>query len=202
MRVRGFAVTTTITKRSCKEIRHSAPEFISRPQPWTASDYTQRERIRPCRFSSLDDFLEGSDFDRLLKQEEDVSDDVKESSVSNGWREMPLIDNQLSGKKKLIASIAEIKDDNLGLPPSPVEQHTVKDRTIWIKRDDLLKLPNSGISGNKARKMWVMDRISPKDFPECIVSYGGPQSNSMMALAAIVHSKNRMLDEGSNNDNS
>jgi 1-aminocyclopropane-1-carboxylate deaminase/D-cysteine desulfhydrase-like pyridoxal-dependent ACC family enzyme len=66
---------------------------------------------------------------------------------------------------------------------------------VYIQRDDLLKISPSGISGNKARKMWALDRIPAQNFPSCIVSYGGPQSNSMLALAAIVNAKNRQLAE-------
>ena len=66
-------------------------------------------------------------------------------------------------------------------------------RSIYMKRDDLLRLSNSGISGNKARKLWLLNTVPAKQFPKTIVSYGGPQSNSMLAIAAIVNSKNREL---------
>lgn len=74
--------------------------------------------------------------------------------------------------------------------PSPVEMVIVRDRIIYVKRDDLLRLRSSNVSGNKARKMLALNEMSPDDFPDCIVSYGGPQSNAMLAIAAIVHSKN------------
>lgn len=96
-------------------------------------------------------------------------------------------------------------------PPSPVEQRNIRGQRVWWKRDDLLKLRGSNISGNKARKMWTLnqwavvtdpenttvneDTDSPiPPFPECIVSYGGPQSNAMLALAAIVNYKNRQRE--------
>lgn len=66
----------------------------------------------------------------------------------------------------------------------------VRDRLVYIKRDDLLRLDNSNISGNKARKFLALNELNVEDFPDVVVSYGGPQSNAMVALAAIVHSKN------------
>lgn len=78
--------------------------------------------------------------------------------------------------------------------PSPVEKIFVKNRLVYLKRDDLLRLENSGVSGNKARKFYSLNEISSEKFPSCIVSYGGPQSNAMVALAAIVHSKNNLKD--------
>ena len=76
---------------------------------------------------------------------------------------------------------------------SPVEIRTIRNKTVYIKHDDQLRLQGSGISGNKARKMWTLNEILPKDFPPCLVSYGGPQSNSMLALAAIANYKNRQI---------
>lgn len=73
-------------------------------------------------------------------------------------------------------------------PPSPVDQVWIRDRPVYIKRDDQLRLPGSQLSGNKARKMLTLACM--QDFPECIVSYGGPQSNAMLALAAVVHFQN------------
>jgi hypothetical protein len=74
--------------------------------------------------------------------------------------------------------------------PSPVEVVTVRGKRVYIKRDDLLRLENSNVSGNKARKMFALNQIPVNEFPKCIVSYGGSQSNAMIALAAIVQSKN------------
>ncbi|CAB9499173.1 Inherit from COG: 1-aminocyclopropane-1-carboxylate deaminase [Seminavis robusta] len=67
---------------------------------------------------------------------------------------------------------------------SPVERVLIRNRLVYWKRDDQLKLAAS-ISGNKARKMIALQDM--QDFPDCVVSYGGPQSNAMVALAAIVH---------------
>lgn len=71
------------------------------------------------------------------------------------------------------------------IPDSPVDITMVLDRVIHIKRDDQLRLPGSQISGNKARKMLSLNVL--QDFPQCLVSYGGPQSNAMVALAAVTH---------------
>ena len=81
------------------------------------------------------------------------------------------------------------------LKPSPVEERMIHDRRVFIKRDDLLRLPGSSISGNKARKMLFLNQLDASEFPSCVVSYGGPQSNSMLALAAVVNYKNRQLEE-------
>jgi hypothetical protein len=64
-----------------------------------------------------------------------------------------------------------------------------------MKRDDSLHLPGSNISGNKARKFLSLNNLPAVEFPDAIVSYGGPQSNAMVALAAIVSSKNAQLRE-------
>jgi 1-aminocyclopropane-1-carboxylate deaminase len=80
------------------------------------------------------------------------------------------------------------------LQPSPVEILSIRGRNVYIKRDDLLRLENSNVSGNKARKMLTLNQIPAKEFPSFLISYGGPQSNAMLALAAIVQSKNRQVN--------
>ena len=77
--------------------------------------------------------------------------------------------------------------------PSSMERLLIRDRIVLLKRDDLLHLPSSNISGNKARKFLALNNIPATEFPDAIVSYGGPQSNAMLALAAIVASKNAEL---------
>ena len=92
-------------------------------------------------------------------------------------------------KNMKVSSFTELRSV-LSPFPSPVELNMIDNRRILIKRDDLLRLEGSNVSGNKARKMFVLsEMIEPEDFPEAIVSYGGPQSNAMVALAAIVASK-------------
>lgn len=73
---------------------------------------------------------------------------------------------------------------------SKVECRLVRDRLVYVKRDDMLHLPDSYISGNKARKLLPLNDLPVDDFPQIVVSYGGPQSNAMLALAAVVYSKN------------
>lgn len=74
------------------------------------------------------------------------------------------------------------------LTESPVDVTMILDKVVHIKRDDQLRLPGSQISGNKARKMFALNSLEP--FPRSLVSYGGPQSNAMLALAAVVHFQN------------
>ena len=80
--------------------------------------------------------------------------------------------------------------------PSPVQLSLVRDRMVYIKRDDLLHLHKSNVSGNKARKFLALNELSMDEFPDTIVSYGGPQSNAMVALAAIVNARNVELEGG------
>lgn len=42
--------------------------------------------------------------------------------------------------------------------------------------------------------MLALQQIDPLSFPSCIVSYGGPQSNSMLALAAVVQYQNTLIE--------
>jgi 1-aminocyclopropane-1-carboxylate deaminase/D-cysteine desulfhydrase-like pyridoxal-dependent ACC family enzyme len=144
--------------------------------------------------------LEGDDFERLFQQQESRNNLDTSSTTYSGWKKIYWDSPFDKGKE---ASPSMLQSISSPLPPSPVEQRTIGGRSIWIKRDDLLKLPNSGISGNKARKMWTLDQLPPgEEFPSCIVSHGGPQSNSMLALAAVVHSKNRMITNGNQDNNS
>lgn len=82
-------------------------------------------------------------------------------------------------------------DDAFSIEPSPVQLAMIRNRVCHIKRDDLIKLPGSHISGNKARKLWSAALYPSQDFPACVVSYGGPQSNAMLAMAAVVHHHNQ-----------
>lgn len=65
---------------------------------------------------------------------------------------------------------------------SPFVAVQLKGRTVFIKRDDLLN--THGVNGNKARKFYHFGGLNP--FPLNVYSIGGPQSNSMVALAKIV----------------
>lgn len=130
-----------------------------------------QSRSYPVRcFSKLDDFME--DVEDLM--ETLASQNATTMQKNEGWKGL-----DLSG-----LVLRETK-------PSPVEEKLIQGRRVFIKRDDLLRLHGSQISGNKARKMLAMNEIPTHDFPGCLVSYGGPQSNSMLALAALVNYKNR-----------
>ena len=48
--------------------------------------------------------------------------------------------------------------------------------------------------------MLALQRLEPSTFPSCIVSHGGPQSNAMLALAAVVHFQNTRLGLGNGDD--
>lgn len=38
-----------------------------------------------------------------------------------------------------------------------------------------MRLAESGLSGNKARKLYELNRTPPDSFPEIVASHGGPQ---------------------------
>ena len=79
---------------------------------------------------------------------------------------------------------------SLSSSSSPVTSIEVQGRYILVKRDDLFRDTESiGISGNKARKLCSLSKVPTEEFPSCVVSHGGPQSNSMLSLAAVVHAK-------------
>ncbi len=59
----------------------------------------------------------------------------------------------------------------------------VDDKELIVKRDDLLEFP---ASGNKAFKLYFLTEVLQKPHPyKKLVSYGGYQSNYMLALARI-----------------
>lgn len=163
--------------------------------------------------SALDDFLDGVD----AAIEEMAAQQGKRAVVLGANVDAALSANKANGGLDATISSAETadadsrngwavlkEDDGLVVTqhpaqdPSPVEQVIIRGRTVHLKRDDLLRLDGSQISGNKARKMWTLNRIPPQEFPRCLVSSGGPQSNSMVALAAVVNYKNRESMETKN----
>eukprot|EP00953_Heterococcus_sp_UTEX-ZZ885_P018975 10601-Heterococcus_DN1.PRE.3 len=108
--------------------------------------------------------------------------------------------SRLTGVAKMtieLQSDASFQVDVLKKPPSnavsisPVETVTIRGRKILVKRDDKMRLAESGICGNKARKLYAMNAIPAADFPELTVSHGGSQSNAMLALAAVCSSKGK-----------
>ena len=69
---------------------------------------------------------------------------------------------------------------------SPVSQFQFNQRTIYVKRDDLLD-PN--FSGNKARKLAYFLTHHSADI-DTLISYGGNQSNLMYSLSCLAKLKN------------
>lgn len=131
--------------------------------------------------------------DRLFSKSklDDLMDDVDQMLADLSSQDQPPSDEK---------RWSSLDWSNVTLPsstkPSPVEQRSIRNRNVYIKRDDISKLHGSQVSGNKARKMLTLNEIPAADFPSYVVSYGGPQSNAMLALAAVVNYKNRQLTEG------
>ena len=69
--------------------------------------------------------------------------------------------------------------------PSAVETLTFRGREFYVKRDDLL---HPYLSGNKFRKLYTLYHTPVSRYSK-IISYGGSQSNAMLSLAYICHSK-------------
>lgn len=123
----------------------------------------------------------------------DLPDNHKTTSSGTGWRSIEWENVNVAPRMKLSSDTCKVATKRELRPstktPSPVETILVRGRRVYLKRDDLLRLELSGVSGNKARKLYALNAIPPSNFPACVVSYGGPQSNAMLALAAVVHSK-------------
>jgi 1-aminocyclopropane-1-carboxylate deaminase/D-cysteine desulfhydrase-like pyridoxal-dependent ACC family enzyme len=58
-------------------------------------------------------------------------------------------------------------------------------RYVFVMREDENFI--HGLNGNKGRKLYNLAKSNP--FPRVILSYGGVQSNSMLALAKLAHSR-------------
>lgn len=73
---------------------------------------------------------------------------------------------------------------------SPITKTKFRNRTIYIKRDDLL---DEMFSGNKARKFYY---FLENEFPniEKIIGYGSAQANSLYSLSVLAKLKNLKLD--------
>ena len=101
-------------------------------------------------------------------------DSFKAKDQDTKWINLPL-------HKSIIPKIEYLEEDyevqsNAGTKfvyspdkPSPVELISIRDKTIYFKRDDRIRLKNSNVSGNKARKMLALNGIPAPDFPECVV---------------------------------
>jgi hypothetical protein len=137
-------------------------------------------------FSNLDDLMEdllNNDNAHGSQNVSSVATGLAKESPAGGWRSIDWNAQKANIKQPVIS-------------PSPVDVVMVRDRLVYLKRDDQLRLPGSQISGNKARKMLSLNDLAKEDFPTCLVSYGGPQSNAMLALAAIVRFQNEKAGLG------
>lgn len=110
-----------------------------------------------------------------------------------GCRHACAVHNAMSdrGKSFLMActrqSEAQTKTDAVSL----ITRTSFFGRPVFVKRDDLLQLGRGRLNGNKARKLaWLEDylhgRSSADETDQLVVkSWGGAQSNSMVALARL-----------------
>ena len=64
---------------------------------------------------------------------------------------------------------------------SPISKITLEKREFLVKRDDLI---DPYLAGNKYRKLYTLLQ-TPKNKLKKIISYGGTQSNAMLAMAAM-----------------
>ena len=69
--------------------------------------------------------------------------------------------------------------------PSPVEPFRFMGRDFFVKRDDLI---DPLLSGNKSRKLQTFIDTPSSELTH-LYSHGGSQSNAMVAIAALCHSK-------------
>ncbi|MCF6340529.1 MAG: 1-aminocyclopropane-1-carboxylate deaminase [Sulfurimonas sp.] len=68
---------------------------------------------------------------------------------------------------------------------SPVSKITLDSRDFYVKRDDLV---DKYLAGNKYRKLYALLQ-APSSSLNKIISYGGTQSNAMLAIAAMCKDK-------------
>ncbi len=69
--------------------------------------------------------------------------------------------------------------------PTPITTISLDGRTFYIKRDDLFDFY---LAGNKFRKLYTLLQTPKKDLTK-VISYGGTQSNAMVAIAALCKEK-------------
>jgi len=69
---------------------------------------------------------------------------------------------------------------------SPISKIHLEGRDFYVKRDDLI---DPFLAGNKYRKLYTLLQ-TPKETYHKIISYGGTQSNAMLAIAAMCKAKN------------
>ena len=68
---------------------------------------------------------------------------------------------------------------------TPISTIFVDGRKFFVKRDELI---DPFLAGNKYRKLYTLLQIPSKTY-DTIISYGGTQSNAMLAIAAMCYKK-------------
>ncbi|UCM99769.1 1-aminocyclopropane-1-carboxylate deaminase [Sulfurimonas sp. SWIR-19] len=68
---------------------------------------------------------------------------------------------------------------------SPLSKIILEEREFFVKRDDLI---DPCLAGNKYRKLYTLLN-TPDHIYDTLISYGGTQSNAMLALAALCQKK-------------
>lgn len=79
----------------------------------------------------------------------------------------------------------KLQSSSLFMQISPISKITLEGREFLIKRDDLI---DPYLAGNKYRKLYTL-LTTPKEELSTIISYGGTQSNAMLAIAAMCKQK-------------
>lgn len=69
--------------------------------------------------------------------------------------------------------------------PSSISKINLDGRSFYVKRDDLI---DPYLAGNKYRKLYTLLQTLSRKY-HTIISYGGTQSNAMLAIAAICNKK-------------
>jgi 1-aminocyclopropane-1-carboxylate deaminase/D-cysteine desulfhydrase-like pyridoxal-dependent ACC family enzyme len=69
--------------------------------------------------------------------------------------------------------------------PTPIDKVDIDGRGFYVKRDDLY---DAHLSGNKFRKLYKLLQ-TPNEKLSKIISYGGTQSNAMLAIAKLCNIK-------------
>lgn len=68
---------------------------------------------------------------------------------------------------------------------SPISKLNLDGRDFYVKRDDLI---DPFLAGNKYRKLYTLLQTPPNNLNK-IISYGGTQSNAMLAMASMCKTK-------------
>jgi len=68
---------------------------------------------------------------------------------------------------------------------SPISKINLDGRDFYVKRDDLI---DPFLAGNKYRKLYTLLQTPPNNLNK-IISYGGTQSNAMLAMASMCKTK-------------